>query len=309
MGREGEQFTFFPDCWNSTLGFTGRALVAGLGKELEGGINVMTGDSSPLPRFRKPPVIETVLGVEFAPIAGLSVAHLGAFWGRVKERFPRPSVQAPLAATQDANVGVPKLQFHLVDAPDIRLALSDEHQRYLLQLQIDRLVVNWRKAAPDDPYPSYSANRDLFVEVWRDFTAFLDEHDASQPSVTYCEVTYVNHLEHGAAFASFSDLGSIVPCFQVKSRGRWLPDPDIGGFNLRYPVRDREGVLAVSLLPVVRSADFRRVVQMNLTAKGKAADSNLEGALRWFDIGHEWIVRGFTELTSDAAHRLWEREQ
>ena len=43
----------------------------------------MSMADSSLPAFRKPPVVETVLGVQFDPIPGFSNAHLGAFWKRL----------------------------------------------------------------------------------------------------------------------------------------------------------------------------------------------------------------------------------
>src|SRR5206468_5480545 len=37
-------------------------------------------DKTAEPVFQKPPVIETVLGVQFAPLKGLTSAHIGWFW-------------------------------------------------------------------------------------------------------------------------------------------------------------------------------------------------------------------------------------
>jgi hypothetical protein len=35
-----------------------------------------------LPRFERPPLIETAMGVQFAPIAKFSASHYGWFWKR-----------------------------------------------------------------------------------------------------------------------------------------------------------------------------------------------------------------------------------
>ena len=44
---------------------------------------------------------------------------------------------------------------------------------------------------------------------------------------------------------------------------------------------------------------------LNMTCSGQAS---VEYSFpNWFDTAHEWIVRGFTDLTTDEAHKLWGR--
>ena len=43
----------------------------------------MTGNSMSLPRFKKPPVVETVLGVHFRPLEKFGSAHPRGFCGTV----------------------------------------------------------------------------------------------------------------------------------------------------------------------------------------------------------------------------------
>jgi hypothetical protein len=50
-------------------------------------------------------------------------------------------------------------------------------------------------------------------------------------------------------------------------------------------------------------------VQLRLTARGLPDGQDLDGVLAWMDLGREWIVRGFADITSPSAHALWERKQ
>lgn len=43
--------------------------------------------SAPESEFKNPPLIETVLAVQYAPIKGLSSAHIGIFWGSLGQCF------------------------------------------------------------------------------------------------------------------------------------------------------------------------------------------------------------------------------
>ncbi len=51
-------------------------------------------DEIPLPRFRKPPVSEVAVGVQFPAV--LNPVHLGLYYQRVKARFPKVQVQPPI---------------------------------------------------------------------------------------------------------------------------------------------------------------------------------------------------------------------
>jgi len=51
-----------------------------------------------LPDYTLPPVIETVLGVQFRPLANFSVLHFGLYWEKVREEYPKYEIQPPLTA-------------------------------------------------------------------------------------------------------------------------------------------------------------------------------------------------------------------
>ena len=41
-----------------------------------------------LPDFNKPPVTETILSLQFEPIAKMTAVHVGVLWQRFREQFP-----------------------------------------------------------------------------------------------------------------------------------------------------------------------------------------------------------------------------
>ena len=50
-----------------------------------------------LPSFRRPPVIEAALSVQYQPLVDLRTPHFGLFWEAVREKFPTVQEQPPLA--------------------------------------------------------------------------------------------------------------------------------------------------------------------------------------------------------------------
>jgi len=67
------------------------------------------------------------------------------------------------------------------------------------------------------------------------------------------------------------------------------------------------GRLHVGLQPAYTSVDGHPIFVINMTARGKPEPADLEGAFRLFDHEHEWIVRGFTSITTKHMHELWRR--
>jgi uncharacterized protein (TIGR04255 family) len=78
--------------------------------------------------------------------------------------------------------------------------------------------------------------------------------------------------------------------------------------NLRFPLPQDRGALHVTYKHGKKVSDKKDVLILDLTARGPAKldGSDMED---WFDLAHEWIVRGFTDLTSALAHKRWGRMQ
>ncbi len=67
------------------------------------------------------------------------------------------------------------------------------------------------------------------------------------------------------------------------------------------------GRLHVTAEPRYRLPDMMPILRLSLTARGAPRGGGIDGVRAFFEVGHEWIVRGFTSLTTPAMHRIWER--
>jgi uncharacterized protein (TIGR04255 family) len=143
--------------------------------------------------------------------------------------------------------------------------------------------------------------------VWELFVEFVKQNRLGEVNVLQCEVTYINHLEIGEGLNSASELQGVFPCWSGKTSGTFLPAPENVGFDVTYQMPDQEGRLRVSVKPAIRHQDGLEILQLTLTARGKPKGSDLGSVLGWLDKGREWVVRGFTDFTSEKMHRLWQR--
>ena len=262
----------------------------------------MTTTQQTLPHFDNPPVVETLLGVKFAPLEKWCVPHFGLFWQEIRAKYPRFEVQ-PSIGSPDV------LEFGFPDNIPIRCWFYHESNTKLIQVQNDRFLYNWQKYGGDVSYPHYENIRPEFAGEWTRFCKFLESNEIDAPNVELCEVTYTNHLEKGKEWDTIADLPNIFNYWSGNSSNSFLSTPDAVAINTIYSMPDEQGQLSVKLLPVIRSEDGKEILQLQLTAVGQPASSELEDILNWLDFGREWVVRSFVDLTSAKMHSFWKKKE
>lgn len=263
------------------------------------------------PKFDSPPVIETALSVEFKPLDRFGIPHFGLFWQRIRSDFPEFSVQAPLGSGVETFDTLPMQagpQLTMLEAPEVRCWFFDSKTDRLIQVQRDRFVHNWRRSG-QQPYPSYESVKPLFEANWQMFCAFLREEGLGEPFVVQCELTYVNHFEIEREWQSMREMPQILTVWSGKFSEGFLPEPEAVQAGVSFLMPDHQGRLRINLQPAIRLTDRKRILQLNLVARGAPQSQDPGGISRWFDLGHEWIVRGFTDITSPEMHKLWKRRQ
>lgn len=265
-----------------------------------------------LPDFDNPPVVETVLGIEFAPLKGWGIPHFGLFWQETREEYPRFDVQAPLVSQIEKFDKEPmsgaSVRLQMLTDPPVRCWFYDRSETRLLQVQNDRFIHNWRKTREADAYPRYESIRAIFQREWTRFCDFLRSQNLGKPDVRQCEVTYVNHLEGGEGWETAADLPGVIAGWSGNTSDRFLPSPEALGLNVNYRMPNEQGRLRVELQSAVRHADVKNILRLTLTARGRPSSSETRDVLSWMDFGREWVVRGFADFTHTRMHEMWKRK-
>jgi len=267
-----------------------------------------------LPDFSNPPVIEVALSVQFEPLSALRIPHFGLLWSEFRGEFPRTEEHPPLPAMIE-QFGVrraPKIGIRVeavFPIPQCRL-LNDKGTE-IIQIQQDRFVHNWRKVGTGDEYPRYEFVKRRFEGELDTFRQFLAREGVGELVPNQCEVTYVNHIISGAGWGRHAELGEILTVWTTRYSDNLLSEPEDVAFGVRYIIPGGDGSplgrLLVSVNPTYRTEDDRPIYVLVLTARGRPISGGIEGALGFLDIGREWIVRGFTSLTSMRMHEIWGR--
>jgi uncharacterized protein (TIGR04255 family) len=257
-----------------------------------------------LPDYRNPPVSEVACGVNFQPLKQFLLPHVGLFWGRIRKDYPLPQHAAPLStATEPAWIDP------VTELPLPRVWFISPDKAGLVQLQGDCLYYNWRRLSDDNVYPRYRSVIARYKQLVGEFLAFLEENGIPPPAVTGCELTYVNHIPSEQGWTSPADLYKVFRDYcWTGGEGRFLPDPKNVSWKVQYPIDENNGTLTVAANSAVRVRDQMPTMKLELSAKLRMNEKSINDTWRWFDVAHEWIVRGFGDLTqSDFQKTAWQR--
>ncbi len=254
-----------------------------------------------LPSYDHPPVVEFVAGVEFEDLQGWCTGHFGQFWSEIQADYPGTEDSMPLF---DSNVGSGKLMGAPLPLPPLRrVFLTSKGSNYVIQLQVDRFHLNWRRIREGDQYPRFEAVFSRFQNGWTRFIDFVGRSGLPEVIPRRYSLTYLNHVDVGA--------GDFVRVIQDALKGfKWsvvdaqfLPEPASLGLTYRFDFGDRGTLLA--RLSHGKRAEGGELAALDLTASGPVSSNHT--LTDWFATAHEWVVRGFTDLTTDEAHKAWGR--
>jgi uncharacterized protein (TIGR04255 family) len=268
-----------------------------------------------LPRFKKPPVIETVLGVHFRPLERFTSAHQGLLWDRYfRVRFPKLEERPPAEELQERfgeeRLAPPMIRWQVFDRPPApRLWAASETGEHVVQIQRNALFANWQKTSADVAYRDYAQRREEFSKQLRMVEAFFREEGIGKLEPTAWSVTYINHVAYEGPNTVGPAVAKMLEAWSNQRSDNWLPDPDKVVLDCTFTMPDNAGRLNVNLMPVVLLNEKKHMLHLDLTARGQVKSADVAGALAGIDTGHEWVVRGFASLTRPEMHKEWEREQ
>ena len=266
-----------------------------------------------LPKYESPPVIETVLSVQFAPLKHYSNAHGGWFWKNYLDDTWVNIQEVPPLLDQFERFGDERKwaprgsMFSLRPGPEPnRMQFIGKDDERMIQIQNSRFIYNWRKRSGH--YPSYDKLLPEFNEQLEKFNKFVDDSGNEKLQLDQWEVTYVNHIVKGDLWETPNDWPNILPGLYIPKaipskqhfeslKGEW-----------HLIIDDNLGRLHITIEQVrVLGEENQDILLLQFTARGPIVDENIDNLKSSFDIGHESIVQSFTDITSETAHKFWKR--
>lgn len=263
-------------------------------------LNNVSGES--LPDYENPPVVEVALGIQFDPLVKLNPIEIGRLSEIWRKDFPDNLEQPALPHLFGSNMSIP---------PSIQIAIGQSPRRYwflnktgdhLIQLQNDRMIVNWRKITKDLSYPRYWSIKEMLKTKFEDFNQFVKKNALGEIKIDRIEAAYVNLID--VSSTEPNKLENVVRFWNV-AENHHLGEPNIVNVNVQFDAPDPLK-MNVSLASA-SGIDEKPTLSMTIQVFGKPFTDKVESALEALDVAHVHIVKSFDELTVQTMHDKWRK--
>jgi uncharacterized protein (TIGR04255 family) len=271
-----------------------------------------------LASFAKPPVAEVSLGIQLDGLASYNSLHVASFHELIRSEFPNVEEHGLLDPAYEtfgvsSNPSSMVLQIPFEFAAGgmhayrgHRFFFVSEDRRLLIQLQQNRLHLNWRKLSSDEEYPRHPALIEQFAEVVKLHRKWCADNELGLPSPTQWEIVYVNRFGLVAADGSQCGLSSYFPW--LKGLEGWTED---GAIQYRHRLLNEADEPVARLNTSLRygtNPDGTREAVLELLVRGAPpANASMHDCVPALTAGRNIIVNRFADMTSQNAHRVWEK--
>ena len=270
------------------------------------------------PDFAHPPIVEFVLGVQFAPLENMTTGHLGLFWDRLgRTSWPIVGDEPPLEP-----------QFELFDRPRWRTArqlqlklqpgfqpgrftIQNSDRDRMIQIQDTRLLLNWRKRLSGEKvkYPSYKVLIADFEAHYALLEKFVAEHALGELQPNQWEITYVDSFPQGELWQTPADWQKILPglfgTLSTNLQSELVLEHRAAEWS--YEIAPKRGRLHVNAQVGFIAESSQPSLLLNITARGPVEGTGIPSLRKGLDLGHDVSVREFLAMVNPSIKSSWEQ--
>ena len=268
-------------------------------------------DKGLMPDYDCPPVVETILGVQFDRLPGFGNAHLGAFWKTLDNDEWPIVVDAPPLAPQyerftDAARWAKGVQLQLTQDPACRLQIKNNDGDRMIQLQNTRLHFNWLGEAGGG-YPRYKKVREGFVRTLDRFVEFVAAEKLGNFRPNQWEVIYLNHIPKGSVWKTPDEWDFFLPLRSVPNIESVVHGESFSG-EWHFVIPDQRGRLHVRWQHGSKlESEQQEMIVLTFTARGSitTGENASNEIINGLNLGRKTIVCSFKNFMSKEANRHW----
>lgn len=233
------------------------------------------------------------MALEFAPMPSLDTSRLVHLLDSLAADYPdrdeQPALPPSTPPGEPSAFPAMMLSYGVVTP---RLWAVNNNLGYVLQLQQDRLILNWR--AGGAPYPHYDVLKREFTSKWDGILAFCSTRGMPAPEPHTVEFTYVNVIDNDGQTRPTQALRSLAEAEEG------LPGSPAGvAYSTRRVLNDEtaQGVLTVNA-----AHDNNPEWMLTVTTRLSVLAA---GPLDVLDRAHTLSFDAFVGVTTPAAQVQW----
>lgn len=267
-----------------------------------------------LAHYAAPPIVETVLGVQFDKLPALKNSCFGAFWTML-DRAEWPTLedapQLPMRYERftEAARWAQEIQFEFSPIGGCRAQFKNRNNDRMIQFQNGRFLFNWLGEGGKE-YPRFDSVYEGFSIYLSKFREFLESFGLGAFRPNQWDLTYVNNIPKGQIWKSPDDWHFFK--LLGKSPGDAFLRSETFNGEWKFEIPGEKGRLYASWQHAKHlnsSSENSEFVRLELTARGglpttaaNTFESQIEEGLK---TGRAAIVQSFKLFMSDDANSHW----
>lgn len=251
-------------------------------------------------KYKIAPVSEVIFGVTFkSALLGKNNFYL-KFLSTLIDEYPGYSVHVPLF-----NEELKGYQNNLVTNPSVTgpvlHRLRSEDQSWLIQIQLNKLYLNWIRDDQKDPgnYPGYTQIFKTFKDL---LNRVFEELEASDKDIDSYELSYHDRIRWTDYVDNIKDVNEIVnytlPQLNFGSQGI-----EIVNFNKRLNARvSNIGGFMTFNFATLTEITGKQILGLELSLKGIVANISSD---EWFEEAHQMQIKLFAKFLNPQILEKW----
>jgi len=240
-------------------------------------------------------LVETNIGIQFAPIRGFRTGHFGWFWCEFLQGYGWEVIEdeglIPTYSESFESFKLKLIKANVV-SPPVRMKLRNATRDQSLQLQPNKLYYTWNRESSDAR--SFSEAENYFAEVYELLVRFCDKMSIGPVRADLWDVTYINEIQSCEPREWHEVLPSLFPPLAETNGLRFATYEG----NWHYEIEPKRGRIHLNIAKVIRDGHITPRMYVKLVARGELGpDSDWKQGIQ---LGHSSCVKLFREVIATA---------
>lgn len=235
------------------------------------------------------PIVELVVGLHFNG-AEFSNQEIYNFYNKIKDSYPIIQEQPALPFLSNKSIDFEKdKQFPVFSS---RKFFINELENKLIQIQLDKVLFNWRKTHDEEQYPHFNKVFSEFFEILKKIKSI----DVISKSILQLEITYLDHIWLDDFDRDDFNPTGIFNLYNLSGPINSLRS------NFVFPNPEVNGSITIDLKSAINNIKGKKIFVLETNCRGSLGDKTIEG---WFDCAHSNIHDLFFKIISVNAKSKW----
>ena len=241
----------------------------------------------------KPPVVETVLTVQFSDLPNWKSIHHGLYYEHIRDKYPEFEQIAEIPPIIESFPPVPRrMMLEFRSRVDEGCAsYTSQKKTELVRVQKNRFAYHWI-GSEDGTYPHFTENSKIWSSEFEGFLQFCDKENVGEVVPVLCEVQYLNHIYP----APDENLAQTM----VRVFGLALGEFELTTLNRTYVLGDNQGRLYAEIQSAFDESG-KAFLEFKLTCRIRHEDEVLFTTMQ---IAHDFLISHFKQLTVDETRKI-----